>query len=61
MKIEVYLDAETTPFKILTPPERLILDTKTLRDGKHVLNFKTLANDGELLSERELPFRVQNE
>jgi len=60
MKIEVYLDGASTPFKVLTPPEKLKLDTQTLSDGQHRLNFKTMGENGDLLSEREIPFRVQN-
>jgi len=60
MKIEVYIDGEATPFEVLIPPQRLKLDTRTLSEGEHVLSFKTIDVDGKLLSQREIPFRVQN-
>jgi len=60
MKIEVYLDGSDTPLKVLNPPEKLKLDTQTLSDGYHSLHFRTVNDDGELLSRREIPFRVQN-
>jgi len=60
MKIEVYLDGASTPFNVITPPEKLKLDTQALNDGEHILRLKTIGHDGELLSQREIPFRVQN-
>jgi len=60
MKIEVYLDEANSPFEVLTPPQKLRLDTQALKDGQHVLLFKTIDDNGTLLSEREIPFRVQN-
>jgi len=60
MKIEVYLDDAEAPFKVLTPPGKLKLDTETIDDGHHVLTFKTIDDYGKLLSERDVPFQVQN-
>lgn len=60
MRIEVYLDGASSPFKVLIPPDKLKLDTQTLSDGQHILSFKTIGDNDRLLSEREIPFRVQN-
>jgi len=59
MKIEVFLDDELQPRQVLTPPERVDLDTREISDGKHTLRFVAVKN-GEQISVRHINFEVQN-
>ncbi len=59
MKIEVFIDEQTAPYCVLTPPETFSLDTTRLDDGPHVIRFKAIDTDGSI-SLREIPFTVRN-
>jgi len=60
MKIEVYLDGNSEPIKVLIPPEKFSYDSAGLSDGNHVLTFKSIELDGRIVSQRTIPFVVQN-
>lgn len=59
VSIEAYLDDEERPFIVCRPPARISIDTATLIDGPHRLRLLTV-KDGKTLSERRIPFSVQN-
>ncbi len=59
MRVDAYLDDQTTPFQTLTPPEHLRFDTTKLDDGPHRLRFRASDEDGSQ-SERALQFNVGN-
>ncbi len=59
MKIEVYLDKNTKPYKVLDPPEKFKLDSRELSDGRHTLRF-CVVEDSAVTSEREVHFVVSN-
>ena len=59
MKIEVYLDENTKPYRVLEPPEKFKLDSKELSDGRHKFRFCVVENS-EVTSEREVEFVVSN-
>lgn len=59
MRIEVYLDEADVPLQTLMPPEQFKLDTNKISDGKHMLTFKALEDNGDS-SQRQITFYVQN-
>lgn len=59
MKIEVYLDDDSTPYQVLEPPEKFKLNSKELSDGRHRLRFCAIEEDGNV-SQREVQFVVSN-
>ena len=59
-RIEIYLDDATEPAQVLTePPFKVELDTRTLRDGDHVMRIVTYFKNGQT-EERIVPFVVDN-
>ena len=60
MKIEIYLDDNEHPIKIITPPQKLVLDSLDIDDGEHKLKLKTISDDGTLLGQKSINFAVQN-
>ena len=59
MRIEIYLDDNETPIKVLIPPEKFKLETETIPDGEHTLVFRTIADD-KSTSQRLMSFKVHN-
>ena len=59
MKIEVYLDDDSKPYKVIEPPEKIKVNSKEISDGRHRLRFCAIEKDG-VTSEREVEFIVSN-
>lgn len=59
MKIEVYLDDDSTPYKVFEPPEKFKFNSNELSDGRHRLRFCAIEKDG-VTSQREVEFIVSN-
>ena len=60
MKIEVYLDDDKTPYKVLQPPEKFKLNSKELSDGTHHLRFRAGIEKNGIVSAKEIEFVVNN-
>lgn len=59
MKIEVYLDDDSKPYKVIEPPEKVKINSNEMPDGRHRLRFCAIEKDG-VTSEREVEFIVSN-
>src|SRR5215467_7717829 len=59
MRIEVFIDDESTPRYRLEPPSALELDTEGLADGPHRLRVHAIEDSGPVGVE-EIPFTVRN-
>ena len=59
MRIEVFIDDESTPRYRLEPPATLELDTEGLADGPHRLRVHAIEDSGPVGIE-EIPFTVRN-
>ena len=59
MRIEVFIDDESTPRHRLEPPAALELDTGELADGPHRLRVHAIEDTGPVGVE-EIPFTVRN-
>jgi mono/diheme cytochrome c family protein len=59
VRIEIYLDDNETPIKVIIPPEKFKLETESIPDGEHTLVFRTIADD-KSTSQRLMNFKVHN-
>jgi len=60
MKIELYLNNDSVPFKTVIPPEKISFNSEQLDDGSHLLILKTVGDDGRLMGVKRMSFVVQN-
>ena len=58
-RIDVYLDEDQEPYATFVPPERFVLDTTRLEDGRHVLRIVATDRSG-YRGVRTIPFEVRN-
>lgn len=59
MKIRLYLDEETEPFREISNSEKFEVDTTRVPDGPHVLRIETV-EDGRVTGLRRMSFTVRN-
>jgi len=59
MKIEVFIDEQTSVYATVEPPNTFKIDTTKLNDGHHTIRFKAISDDGSI-STRETQFSVRN-
>jgi len=59
MRIDVYFDNDSNPYKSFTAPDTFCFDSTCLADGTHELRFVAV-DDDEIASERRMALTVRN-